>query len=793
MKAGNLQLRRTFRRVELKTFWLGAVLALVSMVAPSTMFAQTIRTIAGTGTGGYTGDNGAATTANIAAPYGLATDNAGNIYLPTSGFSIVRKVDISGVITTIAGTGVSGYSGDGGAATNAQFNQPIAAAVDNSGNIYIGDEGGHVVRKIDNSGIITTVAGDGTLGSTGDGGAATNAQLSQVLDVSVDNAGNIYIADQTNKVRMVNTSGIISTFAGTGGSGYTGDNGSATAATLNYETRVSPDNMGNVYIVDAGNNVVRKVDNLGNITTFAGTGGIGYTGDGGPATAATFSGGIGGVEINRFTGEVYISDANNNVIRKVNSSGNISTIAGNGTAGYSGDGGAATSAQLNSPHNIDFDLNGNLIVGDYANYVVRLVTANNPPSFDNGTVQSLTVCSNTAPTDINSMLAASDADAGQTETWSLSSAPANGTVAVDYSATSAGGSITPTGLTYQPNTGFSGTDAFTVMIDDGNGGTATTTINVTVNPTPDVTVTNGDQSVCNNNATLAITFTGSVGGTSYDWMNSDPSIGIGASGNGDILSFNATNSDPALPVVAVLTVTPSYLGCVGTPQTFTITVNPTPSVSPMSNQAYCNGETAGPFNFSGPVAGTTFTWTNSDNTIGLASLGAGDIGTFTATNATTDPVSAVIQVNSSANGCTGTSNSFTIVVNPTPMLSSSATPPDVCDGTMFSYTPTTSATGGTPFFDWSRATVAGISNAAATGSDDPAEVLVNTTPNPVAVTYVYTLSVNSCTNVQSVTVNVNPTPMLSGTLTPPAICDSTAFVYKDTSLTAGTTTRGIAR
>jgi hypothetical protein len=309
-------------------------------------------------------------------------------------------------------------------------------------------------------------------------------------------------------------------------------------------------------------------------------------------------------------------------------------------------------------------------------------------------------------------------------------------------------------------------------------------LTLTINPIPDVAPV-GSQAVCNNAATTAINFSGTVPGTSFDWVNSDPTIGIGASGSGDIGSFIATNTDPALPVVAVLTVTPSYLGCVGTPQVFSITVNPTPSVDATANQTYCNGETAGPFNFTGPVAGTTFSWINTETSIGLAASGLGDIGAFTATNTTVAPVSAFITVNSSANGCTGTSNSFTIVVNPTPILTSSLNPPAICDNTMFSYTPT-SATSGTTF-DWSRDTVTGISNLAAMGSDDPAEVLLNTTPNPIIVTYVYTLTANGCTNVQNVSVVVNPTPMLSSTLTPPAICDSTAFNYVPASLTPGTT------
>ena len=185
-------------------------------------------------------------------------------------------------IDTIAGTGTEGYSGDGGAATAAQLNNPRGVAVDGSGNVYIADLSNNRIRKVDGSGNISTIAGTGTQGYSGDGGAATAARLNWPQQVAVDGTGNVYIADTGNqRIRKVDGAGNISTFAGTGTEGYSGDGGAATAARLNSPQEVALDNAGNVYIADTGNDRIRKVDGSGNISTFAGTGTEGYSGDGG--------------------------------------------------------------------------------------------------------------------------------------------------------------------------------------------------------------------------------------------------------------------------------------------------------------------------------------------------------------------------------------------------------------------------------------------------------------------------------------------------------------------------------
>jgi len=231
-----------------------------------------------------------ATSVMLSEPYGVAADAAGNVYFTSSAQGYILKVDASGTLTIVAGTGMTGYSGDGGAATNAQLSFPSGLKLDAAGNIYIADQENGVVRKINTSGIITTIAGNHSLpmGFSGDGGAATNAQLFYPTDVAIDGAGNVYIADLENFcVRMVNTAGMISTVAGTpSSSSYSGDGGPATNAHLGYITGIACDGGGTLYIADQGNSRIRQVNNSGIITTIAGTALSGYNGDGEAATNA---------------------------------------------------------------------------------------------------------------------------------------------------------------------------------------------------------------------------------------------------------------------------------------------------------------------------------------------------------------------------------------------------------------------------------------------------------------------------------------------------------------------------
>jgi sugar lactone lactonase YvrE len=493
-----------------------------------------ITTVAGTGIAGYSGDGGQATSAALSYPFGLAMDGAGNLYISDSGNYVVRKITTAtGVITTFAGDGVEGSSGDGGAATSAGLSEPEGLAFDSAGNLYIADVAGSDVRKVSaTSGTITTVAGNGSYGYSGDGGPATSASFRSPAGVAVDHSGNLYIADRSNNViREVNaSSGVISTVAGTGSASgavpgsYSGDGGPATSATLYNPQSVAVDGAGNFYISDTYNQVIRKVtassgiittiagngsacqsfggdggsatsigfcypqsvsvDGAGNlyiadtydyrvreatvvatppttqtaapvfsvsagsyaepqivtltdttpgasiyltmdgsapstasqgyngpvnvsgtvtikaisvspgylpstpvaaaytitsppaavITTVAGSGAIGFSGAGGPATSAAI-GYPSGLALDR-AGNFYFSDALNEVVWMVSTkTGVLNVIAGNGTAGYSGDGGPATSAQMNYPQGVAIDSAGNLYIADNGNGVIRKVAA----------------------------------------------------------------------------------------------------------------------------------------------------------------------------------------------------------------------------------------------------------------------------------------------------------------------------------------------------------------------------------------------------------------------------------
>jgi trimeric autotransporter adhesin len=332
--------------------------------------AQSIVTIAGGGTSGL-GDGGPATAAQLLAPYAGAFDARGNFYFAEAiGSPRVRMIDPSGIIHTVAGNGVAGFSGDGGPATAAKINLQWAT-VDAIGNLYIGDYYNYRIRKVDAvTQVINTIAGTGSPGVSGSGGPATAANM-MPSGICLDKVGNIYFVDGGGYyVRKINTSGIITTVAGTGTGGFAGDGGPATAAQLAMNNSLAIDSAGNLYL--NCDTKIRKVDITTNIiSTYAGAGITGFSGDGGPATAAQFD--AYQIGMDTATNNLYIADYGHDRVYQIDATGIFHWIAGTGTQGFSGDGGPSTAAQLYNPEGVTVDSCGNLFIADDANNRIRKV------------------------------------------------------------------------------------------------------------------------------------------------------------------------------------------------------------------------------------------------------------------------------------------------------------------------------------------------------------------------------------------------------------------------------------
>ena len=343
---------------------------------PAMVHAQIIVTYAGNGTSGHSGDGSPATMAELQTPSGVAVDTAGNVFITDQNGSCIRKVSRSGIITTIAGSShsITGYSGDMGPATDAALYWPEGLTTDVYGNVYIADQNNCVIRKVDASGIITTIAGTGTIGYSGDGGPATAALLYHPADITVDGSGNVYFVDQDNCAvrKIAAATGFISTIAGNGSPGFAGDGGPATASKLCFPQGIACDTSGNIYVADFYNRRIRKIDLAGNISTVAGNGTTVFSGDGGPATAAGIDD-ASAVAVDRH-GNIYLTDYYSFRIRKIDSAGIINTVAGDSLAGYSGDCGPATDAELNYPEGVAVDGAGNIYIADFYNHRVRMVT-----------------------------------------------------------------------------------------------------------------------------------------------------------------------------------------------------------------------------------------------------------------------------------------------------------------------------------------------------------------------------------------------------------------------------------
>jgi uncharacterized protein (TIGR03437 family) len=336
-----------------------------------------ISTFAGNGNvsvPGFWGDTGLATDANIHLPVAIAIDSSNNVYIAASADNTVRKVTTDGIINIFAGAGYKGYYGDTGQANVAGLTGPQDIFINSKGVVFIADTGNSVIRQVATDGTISTVVGSGATGLAGDGAALKMSMVSP-FGVTVDSAGVIYIAEYgTNRIRKVDTAGNITTAIGDGNQGFAGDGGAPNKVEMSLPTSVALDSAGNLYFADSLNNRIRRLAG-GNVNTYAGNGALSKSGDGVAATSAQLNSPL-GVAVDA-AGNVYIADTLNNVVRRVGTNGVISTFAGNGTAGFAGDGGAAGSAQLSGPQGLAVDSGGNLYIADTQNHRVRKVTGGN--------------------------------------------------------------------------------------------------------------------------------------------------------------------------------------------------------------------------------------------------------------------------------------------------------------------------------------------------------------------------------------------------------------------------------
>jgi len=495
-------------------------LLLILLLYPFFTKAQFITTVVGNGIHGNGGDGGPAISAEINNANNVAFDVAGNMYISDLGNYRVRKVSVTGVISTIAGNGIPTTSGDGGPATLSQLD-PVYVTTDKIGNVYVADyDFNHRIRKIDTSGVITTIAGTGVNGFSGDGGPATAAKVSYVTGLAVDTAGNIYLADHDNwRIRKINTLGIISTVAGNGIEGWSGDGGPVTAATI-VPTGIGVDGFGNIYFADDENFIVRKVSSSGIITRVAGNATSGFSGDGGAATAAQLKNPSDVTFDN--SGNIYITDYNNNRIRKVDTAGIITTVAGGGISGL-GDGGSATAANLYNPTSATY-FAGSLYISDIGHFRIRRVDGPLQPIDGVGTI-----CE-------GSTIHLSNATAGGI--WTSS----NSSVAIVDSVT---GIVTGA---------LSGIDTITYAVSS-----YIATCVVTVNPLP--TAITGETEICIGSSTiLTETDTGGI------WYSYDYPIAI-------IDPYSGILVGETSGIDTILYLSPT--GCIGI--VGTITVNPMPS------------------------------------------------------------------------------------------------------------------------------------------------------------------------------------------------------------------------
>jgi uncharacterized protein (TIGR03437 family) len=515
----------------------------------------TITTIAGMGFYRYRGDGGMATAAVLNGPYNVAFDTQGNLFLTDQENDAIRTIHPNGVISTIAGTGVPGDTGNGGPAASATLFAPWGLGLDTNANVYFTEAYTNYVRKVSASGTITNIAGTGSGGSAGDNGPAVLAQVNGPRSVATDPAGNIYfVEDGSSRLRKISPSGIITTIAGTGTPGFSGDEGPAASAQLNHPANLVIDGAGNIYIADFDNQRVRKITTDGKIHTIVGDGNANSSGDGGPANKAEVN-----VPVSLAVdgkGNLYIGEHEGRRVRKMTPDGIINTVAGNGTFGFSGDGGAATSASITWPYGLAVDASGNLFIADLVNNRIREVLATAPGYAVNPTTLNFTATAGSVnpasqTVTMNSLVAGLPYLATTAGSW-LSVTPVVGSV-----PSSLGVSVDTTGLAAGNYQG-----SITVAVPAGVPAATSVNVNLTVLPgaakpvlsvSPVLVAFAGSQAGPNQTVSLQIS---NSGGGSLSFT-----VAASTSSGGNWLSAGSASgaATPSTPSTLALTATPGSL------------------------------------------------------------------------------------------------------------------------------------------------------------------------------------------------------------------------------------------